>query len=147
MMAKNNNLDSLGKQLRNELKIVYKENNELVKKVARQVMIDVTGGTVVDTSKAVSNWIATLDTPYSGEVEAHYKGKGGSTEGESIDVTTLKANKAINARKQGQSIFITNDINGNAYQKRARVLEASQEAMDDAITAVAKAEVLIGDNR
>lgn len=141
---KNNNLSSLGKQLRDELKVVYKEHNEFVKTIARQVMKDVTEGTVIDTSKAVSNWVATLDTPHSGEINAHYQGKGGSTGGESIDVALLKANNAINNRKPGQSIFITNDIEGDSYQRRARVGESAQEAMDDAITSVAKAELLIG---
>lgn len=121
------------------------ENNEFAKTIARQVMKDVAEGTVVDTSKALSNWVASLDAPREGEIEAHYKGKYGSTELESADVTILKANNAINKKKVGQSIFITNDIIGNKYAERARIAEAAQEAMDDAITAVAKAELLVGD--
>lgn len=106
-------------------------------------MTDVVEGTVVDTSKAISNWIATLDNPHSGEIEAHYKGRKGSTELESKDVAILRANNAINEKKSGQPIYIVNDILGEKYKKNARILQASQEAMDDAITAVAKARVLL----
>lgn len=122
---------------------VQDKNNELAKDIARQVMFDVVEGTVVDTSKALSNWVATLGNPHSGEIDAHYAGRMGSTEGQSKDVAILMANNAINEKKTGQPIFITNDIIGDKYQKNARILQAAQEAMDDAITAVAKAKVLL----
>lgn len=143
--AQNNNLKTLRSQLINELKKISVENNELAKDIAFKVMRNVTGGTVVDTSKAVSNWVATLDKPHDGEIEAHVKGKGGSTEGESIEIAILRSNNAITSKKSGQPLFVVNDINGNAYQRRARVKEASEEAMTEAIIEVAKADAIIGD--
>lgn len=139
-----NNLSTLGTQLKQDLKKVRVELNESVKTIARQMMLDITDNTVIDTSKAVSNWIATLDRPNQNVIEANALGSKGSTGGESIDITVLKANNAINSKKIGQPIFISNNISPDSYQTNANLLEAEQEATDKAIIAIAKAQVLIG---
>lgn len=147
VMNSKNSLASLGTQLKKEIRLIKTNANELAKKIAFQVMKDVTEGTVVDTSKAVSNWVATLDKPSESEIEANVQGKYGSTEGQSIEIAILKSNSAITDKKPGHPIFIVNNIEGNKYQERARVLEAESEAYDNAITAVAKANLLLGDNK
>lgn len=144
MPKNNNNLSTLGAQLKQDLKKVRVELNESVKTIARKMMMDLTDSTVIDTSKAVSNWIATLDRPNENVIEANAQGSRGSTAGESIDITVLKANNAINSKKIGQPIFISNNISPDSYQTNAGLLEAEQEATDNAIIAVAKAQVLIG---
>lgn len=138
------NLSSLGSQLAKEVKLIKLKSNELIKEIAFKILDDVTESTVVDTSKAVSNWVTTLDAPANSEIEANSKGKYGSTAEDSIGVVIAKSILPIKDRKFGQSLFITNNIEGDVYQKRARVLEAEAEAYDDALLAIAKAELLVG---
>ena len=143
MPKSSSNLASLGSLIRGELKLALSETNEIVKETARNVMRDVTDNTIVDTSKALSNWQASLTNPSSNEIEAHYKGEKGSTQGQSQEVALLVANNAINQRELGQAIYIYNPIQDGDYQDNAALLLAQQEAMDNAITAIAKAELRI----
>lgn len=106
-------------------------------------MWDVTQRTVVDTTQAMSNWIATLDKPHEGEIEANVYGRKGQTAEQSQNVAISKAAVVIDNKKLGQSIFITNDLSDNIHAKNAELLEAQSLAMDDAITAVAKADITV----
>lgn len=140
MPKSNSNLSSLGKQIKSEFSEALNGVNEVVKDVARGVIKDVTDNTIVDTSKALSNWTASLTKPSDNVIEAHYKGEKGSTEGESQEAAILIANNAINQRKIGQTIFISNAIQDSDYIDNAALKEAESQAMDNAILAIAKAE-------
>ena len=65
-------------------------------------------GTPVDTSKALSNWQITLDTPNAHEVDAHYPGSKKSTYSASAEATRQAATASLRAKKPGQVIFVSN---------------------------------------
>lgn len=146
------NLSSLESQLEKEVKQIRVKNSNTVKEIALKVLDVATSLTVIDTSKAVSNWQVSLDYPQLDGLEAHVKGKGGSTGQESIRHTKSDAIEAIKDKKIGQSIFIINNAElvpewsgSDAYVARANLVEAESEAYTEGLTLAAVAESLVGD--
>lgn len=82
-------------------------------KVAALVAIDLvealTNLTPVDTTKAISNWLLSLDEPILSELDAYFEGEFGSTFFKSqksvIDFAKLK----VAPKKPGQNIFVSNN--------------------------------------
>jgi hypothetical protein len=64
--------------------------------------------TPVDRSTALSNWIVTLDSPATLQIDAHFPGKQGSTYRASAEETIKAAKRVLKNKKPGQKIFITN---------------------------------------
>lgn len=143
MPKTNNNLKTLGAQLKEDLKLVRNDINELAKKVAYQVLSDLTANTMIDTSKAVSNWQVSNKRPINGQIQAHEVGSRGSTADASISATKFIGDEIINNKKSGEPLFIVNNINEEAYVSNAGLLVAEDIAETNAIIAIASAKVLL----
>lgn len=78
--------------------------------VALTIVGDLAFKTPVDTSKALSNWIVTLDSPSNATIKPHFGGKKGSSYRSSAAETIALAKKVLASKKPGQSIFITNSL-------------------------------------
>jgi hypothetical protein len=59
--------------------------------------------------KALSNWQAALGAPNSPQIKPHFPGEKGSTQKASAEQTIALAKQAVEGKKPGQSIFISND--------------------------------------
>ncbi len=64
--------------------------------------------TVVDTSKAASNWQISINSPEASNREAFYKGKNNSTGKQSKNTALKFAQFQISTAKPGQKIYIVN---------------------------------------
>lgn len=78
--------------------------------VALAIVGDLSYRTPVDTSKALSNWRVTLDAPATGNIDAHYQGEKGSTQGASAAQSIADAKRVLRNKRPGQAIFITNNL-------------------------------------
>jgi hypothetical protein len=84
------------------------EANRLASQVARQLIIELTEETPVDTGVAVSNWrVITGDMP-TGEIYAHEPGYRGSTRSTNIAIAVAIALQYISGKKPGQPIRVVN---------------------------------------
>lgn len=86
--------------------------------------------TPVDSSKALSSWIVTLDAPSDIVGKAHFPGSQGSTRNASAQETIALAKAALANKKPGQKIYITNSQpyirrlnNGYSAQQAAGFVE------------------------
>lgn len=66
--------------------------------------------TPVDTSKALSNWIAGISSPKYKIRKAYFVGMHGSTHSQSSSMAYSIANAVIQRAKAGQIIYITNSV-------------------------------------
>lgn len=64
--------------------------------------------TIVDTSRAASNWQVSIDTQSAWDRNAFYKGKDGSTGKQSKNTALKFAQFQIGTSKPGQEIYIVN---------------------------------------
>lgn len=109
---------------------IPKQTNELAKKVVTTIVTDLAYHTPVDTSAALSNWVVTKSRKYGGRLPPHFPGELGSTRNASAQETIAAAKIAIEDKKPGQKIFITNNIpyivdlnNGSSRQAPAGFVE------------------------
>lgn len=98
--------------------------NEIKKQVATVVARDLITVTPVDTSRALSNWIATNGSPANFSVLAYSVGSAGSTKGASMSAAIAAALKEIDAAAPGVPIFLTNNLRyirrlNDGYSKQA----------------------------
>lgn len=77
--------------------------------VALAVQDQLTRDTPADTSEAVSNWILSKGTRYTGKIAAYFKGKEGSTKEESAAAARLQGQQVGRRTKPGESLFLTNN--------------------------------------
>lgn len=101
---------------------------EAASKLAVQTAVTVVGDlafkTPVDTSKAISSWETTLDSPSPNSPGPHFPGKHGSTYSASAAETIARAKGALQNKKPGQVIFITNN---QPYIRRLNGGSSTQE--------------------
>jgi hypothetical protein len=64
--------------------------------------------TPVDTSKALSNWLVSLDDPVLIDMDAYYEGIRGSTAMASVREVLAFANTVLGKKKPGRELFISN---------------------------------------
>lgn len=82
-------------------------------------------GTPVDTSKALSNWQITLDSPNASEIDAHFPGSKKSTYTQSAEATRQAAKVVLKSKKAGQKLYVSNaapyihDLNYNGTSKQS----------------------------
>lgn len=92
-------------------KLEIKQRANLAKvKLAQTIAFNLIMATPIDTSKALSNWIASLNNPKSKVIKAHFVGIDGSTHDQSSLMAYLIANEIVQRAKIGQSIYITNSV-------------------------------------
>ena len=92
-------------------KLEIKQRANLAKvKLAQTIAFNLIMATPIDTSKALSNWIASLNNPKSKVIKAHFVGIDGSTHDQSSLMAYLIANEIVQRAKICQSIYITNSV-------------------------------------
>lgn len=104
--------------------------NEVKKEVAVAVVKNLISVTPVDTSRALSNWIAENGRSHNYSILPHVKGEHGSTRAASMSAALADAMAAIARAKPGVPIFITNNLryiralnNGHSQQAPAGFVE------------------------
>ena len=85
-------------------------SNEIKKDAARAIISDLIPVTPADTSRALSNWIASNGTAHNYSVLPHVSGHFGSTRGTSMATAIADAMAVIEKAKSGLPIFITNNL-------------------------------------
>lgn len=99
----------LAKRLEKKAEALEKSASDLAVKITLTIIGDLTFKTPVDTSKALSNWIVTLNRPTKRRIDAHFPGKQGSSQVQSSQQTFDLAKAILENKKPGQIIFITNN--------------------------------------
>lgn len=99
----------LAKMLERKAKDIDKDASDHAVKVAKAIVNQLAYQTPVDTSKALSNWIVTLDSPSLDQIEPHFPGEKGSTQSLSAGVTVGRSENVLARKKPGQKIFIRNN--------------------------------------
>lgn len=100
----------LANSLAKRRKVIGTAGNEAAKKVALTIIGDLAYKTPVDTSQAISNWVVTLGRKNSGTIKPHFPGISGSSYRASAAETIARAKLAIQSKKPGQVIWITNNL-------------------------------------
>lgn len=89
--------------------------NDIVKDAAIAVITDLAHFTLVDTSRAVSNWQVGIGSPNHAAREPHSPGIHGSTAGESAAATIEAARAIIAAKPPGVPLYISNAVSYIGY--------------------------------
>lgn len=76
--------------------------------VALTILGDLVYVTPVDTSKALSNWQASLDEPPSDSIQPYYPGEQGSTQRASAQAALNAAKAILRGKKPGDTIYLSN---------------------------------------
>lgn len=107
-------------------------NSERAKEVARAIHKDLVTVTPVDKSEALSNWVLTVDEPWSVPLPPYYEGEKGSTQSESIAAALQQGEQQLKLKEPGQPIFISNNAphirelnDGSSAQAPAGFVERS----------------------
>lgn len=106
--------------------------NDIKKQAAKAVARDLIVITPVDTSRALSNWIAQNGASHNYSIMPHVTGKHGSTKGTSASTAIAQAMRVIDAAQPNVPIFITNNLryiralnDGHSKQAPAGFVERS----------------------
>lgn len=104
-------LGSFNARMQARAKSIEVAVDNLVKKVALTADQTVVLATPVDTGRARSNWITTIDAPNSGTIDPYSPGdKLGIGETANAQAAIDQAKSVIQTRMKGQSIHITNNL-------------------------------------
>lgn len=79
-------------------------------KAATAILKDLTTVTPVDTSQALSNWQVGLGGPVTNKIPPYFPGLGGSTADKSAAAALRAGIAALQNKKPGVSIFISNNL-------------------------------------
>lgn len=104
------NLLDLAKRLDGVTKNIEKAASDQAVRVAQTIVGDLAYSTPVDTSKALSNWVVSLETPFLGILPPHYYGESGTSQRASAAETINKARTILKGKRPGQTIFISNNL-------------------------------------
>lgn len=108
-------LNQLSADLKSFQKELRKAANESAKGLAVQTVRILASSTRVDTSRALSNWRATVGFPATKEIEPYFMGESGSTREASVGATIEAAKFSVRNKKLGQNVFITNNVDYMDY--------------------------------
>lgn len=103
------NLLDLAKRLESMADSIDKDASAHAVLVANEIVKNLAHETPVDTSRALSNWIVTLDSPSLDLIDPHFPGEKGSTQALSAGVTVGRSENVLKNKKPGQKIFIRNN--------------------------------------
>lgn len=103
------NLLDLADSLEKKAAAIEESASKLAADVALTIVGDLAYKTPVDTSKALSNWIVTLNDPSTNKIPPHFPGVKGSTQRASAAETIAEAKRVLAQKKPGQAIFISNN--------------------------------------
>lgn len=103
-------MKTLQRQLKAFNKDIEKRVNVYKRKLAQTIALKLITATPVDTSKALSNWVASLGQAKGKLINAHSVGFRGSTEAVSSSMAYSMANAIIQRAKVGEIVYITNSV-------------------------------------
>jgi len=103
------NLNDLANSLDTYVKTIDKKASEKAVKIAMIGLEVLYWRTPVDTTKAVSNWVVSLDNPDFKVIDPYVPGFLGYTASASIAVAKSQAESTLSNKKPGQTIYITNN--------------------------------------
>ncbi len=89
---------------------IKEQTSELAVTVAYKIVVDLVNNTPVDTSAALSNWVVNLSSGARFAIPPHVPGEKGSTRGASMQEALASAMRVLKAKKPGQAVWITNNI-------------------------------------
>lgn len=102
---------NLHKAFSRESKEIKKRANLIKIQLARTIALNlIIEDTPVDTSKALSNWVAAISNPKTKVRPAFFVGMDGSTHSQSSTMAYSMANAVIQRAKVGQVIYISNNV-------------------------------------
>jgi hypothetical protein len=102
-------LRSFGLKLDSFVNTVKEAHAETVRSVAQVAITEVVRLTPIDTSRAQTNWVPTLNAPFLGEVPFS-EGHRGSTAGSAFTATQRAMALVRNQYRFGDSIYIRNNV-------------------------------------
>lgn len=124
-------LEDLARGLEDRAKSLPQLGNRIAIRTAIELVTGLANETPVDTSKAISNWVVTLDRIPISDIDAHFEGSKGDTFTRSSRQTIMLAKIALLNKKPGQTIFITNNAdyirdlnNGSSPQAPANFVQS-----------------------
>lgn len=100
----------LAPRIREVIKNLKTERERIVKVAAKTILETLVYNTPVDTSKALSNWQASIGTPIDSTRNAIAEGKAKSTQSTSAAVALALGEIPINKFTVGNVIHITNNL-------------------------------------
>jgi hypothetical protein len=114
--------------------------DNLVKKVALTADQTVVLATPVDTGRARSNWITTINSPNSGTIDPYSPGdKLGIGETANAQAAMDQAKAVVATRMRGQSIHITNNLEYIGELNRGTSKQAPSNFVGKAVLAAVNA--------
>lgn len=103
-------MKTLNSQLKRFDKDIKKRVTTYKVQFARTILWELIMATPVDTSKALSNWVASLGKPKSRQIKAHIVGSQGSTQSASSSMAYSVGNAVIQRARIGEIVYITNNV-------------------------------------
>lgn len=100
----------LSKSLRQQAKNIESNASLLVRRCATVVIEELAVRTPIDSGRAKSNWIVTLNSPTIARIEPHHFGVLGSTAPQTIKTVQARAAIVINRFKIGDTVIIQNNL-------------------------------------
>lgn len=127
----------LSKSLRQQAKNIENNSSLLVRRCSSVVIEELAIRTPIDSGKAISNWILTLNSKTIAVIESHNFGVFGSTF-PSVSKTTIgRALNTLKGYKAGDTVYIQNnteyidDLNkGTSKQAPSGFVQASLQRVD-----------------
>lgn len=100
----------LAKKLEELAKGFDKSSGKTTEKIALTILGQLVYSTPVDSSKALSNWQLNVGSPIKFKIDAYFPGEFGSSQKQSAQAALEAAKKALQGRKSGEPIYITNNL-------------------------------------
>jgi hypothetical protein len=126
------NLLQLALKLENLVNKSTQRANEIAKATAEATLIELAYNTPVDTSQAISNWQVGINDAPTRDIAPHFRGVRGSTYSQSAAETIFVGKSKIEAKKPGETIYISNLLEyinilnaGSSLQAPAGFIEAA----------------------
>lgn len=101
---------TLSNSLRQQAKNIKSNTSLLVRRCATVVIEELAVRTPIDSGRAKSNWIVTLNSPTIARIEPHHFGVLGSTAPQTIKTVQARAAIVINRFKIGDTVIIQNNL-------------------------------------
>lgn len=101
---------TLSNSLRQQAKNIKSNTSLLVRRCATVVIEELAVRTPIDSGRAKSNWIVTLNSPTVARIEPHHFGVLGSTAPQTIKTVQARAAIVINRFKIGDTVIIQNNL-------------------------------------
>lgn len=108
-MAQSTNVKQFLARMRALGKTVESNSDQVVKRASLAVMNVVTD-TPVDTGLAKSNWVTTLNSPYTGTRKPYFPGKSGSTAKLNTDAAMAQATYTLSFYTYPSQVWVSNNL-------------------------------------